>query len=146
MKVSMAELNDTQRLVMENGVALAKELGLTPLEETRKTREVTLVAFTEAEKALAKKLGLTEDSYTIKEDIEFFDGQTILIASPLGTKVGVVKTAVREFGNSRSTKYTLNDELLFRTEERLRGDQWEKLFNADLNIPDYAVVYGSVLR
>lgn len=146
MKVIMSVLNDTQRLVMESGIALAKELGLTPLEETRKTREVTLVASNEAEKALAKRLGLTEDSYTIKEDIEFFNGQTILIVSPLGTKVGVVKTAVREFGNSRSTKYTLNDELLFRTEERLRGDKWEKLFNADLNIPDYAVVYGSVLR
>jgi hypothetical protein len=146
MKVIMSVLNDTQRLVMESGIALAKELGLTPLEETRKTREVTLVAVTEAEKALAKRLGLTEESYTIKEDIEFFDGQTILLASPVGTKVGVIKTVVREDGKTRSTKYTMNDELLFRTEERLRGDKWEKLFNADLNIPDYAVIYGSEPR
>jgi len=140
----MAALNDTQRLVMESGKALAEELGLIPLEETRKTKEVTLVASNEAELELVKKLGLTESSYVIKEDIEFFDGQTVLVSSPFNTTVGVIHVEeIYERPKSRNTEYYLNDELLFQKSERLKDGKWVSVFCADLNIPANAILYVS---
>ena len=142
MKVGLAALTDTQRVVLASGKALAEELGLTPFEDTRPMQEIT---FSDSDKALAEELGLTQPSYLLPtNEIEFTEGQTALVATPHGTNVGVIKVEVREYLNKqRYTEYTLNDEVLFKKAERLREGEWVALFSPDLNIPVNSVLYVS---
>jgi hypothetical protein len=140
MKIGIAALTDTQRLVLASGKALAEELGLTQLEYTRPVKEIT---FTESEKFLAKALGVTEP-YSIKEDIEFTEGQTVLISSPFGITVGLIHVEeIYERPKTRNTEYFLNDETLFMKRQRLMDGEWVNVFSADLNIPANSILYVS---
>lgn len=139
MKVGLAALTDMQRVVLNSGKALAKELGLT--EFSHPTEEITI---SDSDKAFAEKFGLTESSYIVRtNDIEFAEGQIVLIAGPHGTTVGVINVAVEEPGLSRQTTYLLNGEVLFQKRQRLRDGEWVTLFGPDLNVPINAVLYVS---
>jgi hypothetical protein len=139
MKIGLAALTDTQRVVLASGKALAEELGLT--EFTQPTREIVIP---ESDKALLESFGLTESSYTVPSyDFEFHQGQTVLVASPQGTNVGVIKVGERQFGNSRSLEYILNGETLCKKNQRFREGKWENLFSPDMNIPANSTLYVS---
>lgn len=129
---------DTQRLVLASGKALAEELGLT--EFSRPMQEITIA---DSDKALLAKFGLTESSYLIpSNDIEFTEGQTVLIASPFGTTVGIIKVEeIFERPETRTTEYFLNDEVLFKKYQRLNDGEWVSGFSADLNIPVGSTLY-----
>ena len=114
MKIGIAALTDTQRLVLASGKALAAELGLTQFAYIQPVN-----------------------------DIEFIEGQTVLIASPYGTKVGTIKVEVGENARTRYTEYSLNGEILFQKSQRLRDGEWLSLFGPELNIPVNSTLYVS---
>jgi hypothetical protein len=140
MKVGIAALNDTQRLVLASGKALAGELGLT--EFSHPMQEITIP---DSDKAMLKEFGLTESSYLVpSNDITFTEGQTALIASPFGTKVGAIHVEeIYERPKTRHTEYYLNDEVLFQKNQRLIDGEWVAVFSADLNIPVNSTLYVS---
>jgi hypothetical protein len=141
MKFGIAALNDTQRLVLASGKALAEELGL---KEFSRPMKEFFIRGSDADIAFARKLGLTEASYMVpSDDIGLTEGQTALIASPLGTNVGVIRVEVDEGTVTRNTEYHLNDEVLFRKSERLIAGEWGAGFSADLNIPSNSTLYVS---
>lgn len=140
MKIGLAALNDTQRLVLASGKALAEELGLTPFIQPM--QEITI---SDSDKAMAQYLGFTESSYLVpSNDIEFTEGQTVLIASPYGTTVGSIKVEeIYERPKTRNTTYYLNDEVLFQKRQRLNDGKWVAVFSTDLNIPVNSTLYVS---
>lgn len=140
MKIGIAALTDTQRLVLASGKALAEELGLT--EFSRPMQKITIA---DSDKALLGELGLTESSYLVpSNDIEFTEGQTVLIATPFGTTVGTIKVEeIYERPETRTTEYFLNDEVLFQKNQRLNGGEWVSVFCPDLNIPVNSTLYVS---
>lgn len=139
MKTGIAALTDTQRVVLASGKALAEELGLA--EFTRPTKEIVIP---ESDKALLESFGLTEPSYTIpSDDFEFTEGQTALIATPHGTKVGVIEVQVLDYANTRNTTYLLNGEVLFKKNQRFKDGEWVNVFNPDLNVPVNSTLYVS---
>ena len=139
MKAGLTALTDTQRVVLESGKALAEELGLHPF--VRPTEEIQIA---ESDKARLESFGLTESSYTVPtSDIGFEDGQTVLIATPHGTKVGTIEVQVLDYANTRNTAYLLNGEVLFKRNQRFKDGEWVDVFSPDLNIPINAVLYVS---
>jgi hypothetical protein len=140
MKVGIAALNDTQRLVLASGKALAEELGLK--EFSLPMQEITI---SDSDKAMAQYLGFTKTSYLVpSNDITFTQGQTVLIASPFGTKIGtIIVDEAYELPKIRNTEYFLNDEVLFQKRQRLVDGKWVAVFSADLNIPVNATLYVS---
>lgn len=140
MKIGIAALNDTQRLVLASGKALAEELGLT--EFSRPMQEITIP---DSDKAMLKEFGLTESSYLVpSNDITFTEGQTVLISTPFGTNVGTIHVEeIYERPKTRITEYFLNDEVLFQKNQRLVDGEWVAVFSADLNIPVNSTLYVS---
>lgn len=140
MEFGIPVLNDTQRLVIASGKALAEELGLK--EFSRPMKEFFIRG--DADKAFARKLGLTEASYMVpSDDIGLTEGQTALVAGPCGTNIGLIRVVVDEGEVTRNTEYHLNNEILFRKSERLIAGEWSASFSADLNIPTFGTLYVS---
>lgn len=140
MKVGIAALNDTQRLVLASGKSLAEELGLK--EFSRPMQKITI---SDSDKAMAQYFGLTKPSYLVpSNDIEFTEGQTVLIATPFGTNCGAIHVEeIYERPKTRNTEYYLNDEVLYLKRQQLIDGKWVTGFSADLSIPVNATLYVS---
>lgn len=117
MNTGLAALTDVQRLTLASGEALAKELGLKNLNH----REVPV------------------------ENIEFSEGQTVVIANPYGLNVGVIRVSVGEFNGTRYTNYFLNNDRILQKTERFRNHTWVPLFTPefDLRLSPQSVLYAS---
>lgn len=141
MEFGIPVLNDTQRLVIASGKALAEEIGL---KEFSRPMKEFFIRGSEADVAFARKLGLTESSYMVpSDDIGLIDGQTALVTGPCGTNIGLIRVVVDEGEVTRNTEYHLNNEVLFRKSELLIGGEWRAGFSADLNIPTFGILYVS---
>jgi hypothetical protein len=140
MKVIMTALTDIQREALDSGKALAEKLGLK--EFSRPMQKITI---SDSDKAMAQYFGLTEPSYLVpSNDIEFTEGQTVLIVTPQGTNVGAIHIEeIYERPQTRNTEYYLNDEVLYLKRQQLIDGEWVTGFSADLSIPVNATLYVS---
>lgn len=116
MKADMTSLTETQRQTLDAGKSLAEELGLTLLPHQWPA-----------------------------EDIEFTEGQTVLVVTPFGMNIGTIRVTHGEINRRRYSHYFLNGVCLLEKSQRFRSDEWVPVFGPefDLRLPVQSVLYVS---
>ena len=112
----MKVLTDTQRQTLDAGNSLAEGLGLTVLPHQWPAK-----------------------------DVEFTEGQTVLVVTPFGMNIGVIRVTSGEINRRRYSHYFLNGVCLLRKSQRFRNDEWTPLFGPELELrlPVESVLYVS---
>jgi hypothetical protein len=99
----------------------------------------------DAGKALAEELGLTLLPRLPLDNIELNEGQTILVVTPQGMNLGIIRVTENKVNRSHITHYLLNGTCLLMKTQRYQNDEWIPVFGPemDLRFPMESIIYVS---
>lgn len=101
------------------------------------TKELMTEAAMTAAAEMAEKLGMERTEIT-----SCWADRPILVASPEGISMGLLKVDSGEMRTYRYDNFTLNGELLFSDKFAITEQGWEKNPSTTIQLDEEAIVYG----